>query len=407
MTTKQQKWIEKKGQQFKGKYPTIKNRESLALAWLRETPKVRSVYYPWNPFWGEERLISELHRRVIHTELNDRGILNPDDDSRLYESGKLMNLINRRYKTLTGNHARIFTMDYEQHANKIVFMGVWGIIDGKPAKDRDYTVKDKPTVFMVMMTPYDPGRNGSHALTCVQYKDTVYFFNSHGTMALQDIDKKVLKFLKMLFPPSRKEKYLMYTGPDLQSNNYFGVCAGYGANFALEMLLLIRRGRISTINTQEKYNEWVSNTLQKRGICFGGKCVKCIDLKTQIAKNLVNKRTPNLMKLDEKEFKKYAKKVHGRAMNKEAFLKERNSNIASMLSPTSVVRQRGTSDKRPKGTHLLRSMFKEKFPNSNPTYIRKLKFWMTSVTPSGKRDFMKKIRDSKEFEKIYPTCAVK
>lgn len=431
--------IEKKGREFKkylvhkGRYSSSNTKHSLASVWLEQAPEVRALYYPWNPFWNAKRLHGDIHRRVLHTQVREEALMfvNPERDFRDVVRGNSLKLIDRRYKTLTGTHVpRLFTLRYNTRTQPFMESRGEAAIQGMPVdwdKFRGFIVSDKPTVFLISVRPYTTRAHSSHAVACVHYRDTMYFFNAWGNDAL-DTDKGVIEKLKMKM--KGKTNVMVYTGPNLQSDNYFGVCVGYSANFALELILLIRRGRVGTIKTETKYNEWIYGVLQKRGICFGGKCVDCIDFKTQMAKDLTKNTTPNVMNLNNSQFREYAKVVSGMPKTKAAFKKKKESNLVSMLSPSSVLKtdvikkrfgftrtpgddvmrlimNRGLADvtTKPKGSQLLRSMYKKRFPSSKPTYIEKLKFWMTNITPPRKRDFLNKISDPMEFTKMYPACA--
>ena len=163
--------------------------------------------------------------------------------------------------------------------------------------------------FSVAVTPYLPKKerlHSSHAISAVQYKDTLICFNAWGNKALTK-DKNVWKFLAKQY---KCKKTIVYKGPNLQSDDSYGLCVGYAYNFVLEMMLTARKGKLDEIiKSQAALDKYVHKALLTRGICYGGKCALRPDFLKKMAGQLTRlhtNATPKSMKnMTECELKTY------------------------------------------------------------------------------------------------------
>ena len=111
--------------------------------------------------------------------------------------------------------------------------------------------------------------HGSHAISAVKYKNTLFCFNAHGSDALR-MDKTIFRQLAQEY---KCTNMLTYSGPGFQYGDPHGVCVGYAVNFIAEMFLAIEGNKIPKKITQPQYDDFVSRAINSRGLCFGGTCV--------------------------------------------------------------------------------------------------------------------------------------
>ena len=178
--------------------------------------------------------------------------------------------IQRRYKYLTGFTTAPNIMNYY---NETYFRKI-GI-----------STDDRMNGFDIMAKPYGTGANHiGHALSAVSFKGVLYCFNPWGKYSLSSKDIPIFNQIKKDW---NLKKIIVYKGPDLQKNNKNGVCVAYAANFILEMFIFIRQNKLNYGIGQSEFDILIQFLLQKRGICFGGKCIN-----KQMKHNLLAVPTP-------------------------------------------------------------------------------------------------------------------
>jgi hypothetical protein len=122
----------------------------------------------------------------------------------------------------------------------------------------------------IAVDKYSPdGMHGSHAISAVKYKNTLFCFNAHGNVAL-DMDKTIFRQLQQDY---KCTNMLIYNGESFQSGDPHGVCTGYAINFIAEMFLAIAEDKIPKKLSQHEYDDFVFRAIHSRGLCFGQKCV--------------------------------------------------------------------------------------------------------------------------------------
>ena len=199
--------------------------------------------------------------------------------------------------------------------------------------------------FTSSVTPYLPKKeklHSSHAISAVQYKDTLICFNAWGRLALPK-DKNVWKFLAKQY---KCKKTIVYKGPNLQSDDSYGLCVGYAYNFVLEMMLTARKGKLDEIiKSQAALDKYVHKALLTRGICYGGKCALRPDFLKKMAGQLTRPHTnatPKSMKnMTECELKTYIARrfsLNTAGRSKKTLLSQADKALENQLkSPSSIV----------------------------------------------------------------------
>ena len=199
--------------------------------------------------------------------------------------------------------------------------------------------------FSLSVNPYLPKKerlHSSHAISAVQYKDTLICFNAWGNTALPK-DKNVWKFLAKQY---KCKKTIVYKGPNLQNDDPYGLCVGYAHNFVLEMMLTARKGKLDEIiKSQTALDKYVHKALLARGICYGGKCTSRPHLLDRMQGQLTRKHTnatPKSMKnMTECELKAYIARrfsLKSKARTKKTLLSQAAKALENqMKSPSSIV----------------------------------------------------------------------
>ena len=227
-------------------------------------------------------------------------------------------LLSRRYNELTGGDCPpVVGFHLTPPITKLTFKESYHMtmIDG--AFKRDRTPIDYPVLgILCAATPYLPKKkslHSSHAVAAFKYGDILFYFNAWGSRMLT----KDATFWKFLAKTYKCTKVIPYKGPSLQYGNKYGLCAGYAANFVLEMLLRAKKGKsaIEALYPSAAFNNFIHRTLTTRGTCFGGKCIANGAFKQEMNKQLLRHRseaTPkNLKNMDIVELQAYGKRRFG------------------------------------------------------------------------------------------------